>query len=53
LDEPEWFDCVVDVVFVFDDFEPPPPAAMATPVPARARAATAEMSAKPRFSRNT
>ena len=49
----DWFDCVVDVVFVFEDFELPPLAAMATPVPVRPRATTAVTRAKLRFSRNT
>jgi len=49
----DWFDCVVDVVVVFEDFELPPLAAMATPVPVSPRATTAVTRAKLRFSRNT
>jgi len=51
----DWFDCVVDVVFVSEDFELLPPAARATPaaVPASASAVAAVRTAKLRLGRNT
>jgi hypothetical protein len=54
----QWFELdgvvVVDVVVVAtsDVFEPPCPAATAAPAPMSPRAATAETSARPLFSRN-
>jgi hypothetical protein len=53
--ECEPFDCVVDVVFVFEDFEPLPPAASATPtpVPPSAIAAVTAATATLRLGRNT
>jgi len=53
--ECESFDCVVDVVFVSEDFELLPPAARATPtpVPPSASAVVAAATARLRLGRNT
>jgi len=52
--ECEPFDCVVDVVFVFVDFELPPAArATPTPVPPSASAVAAAKTATLRLGRNT